>query len=94
MLYLLESDNLAPYVRDIQLALWAKGLARAAGAEDCLIAAYAIAHRQTVVTCDADFVHIARALVTEGTALPLSAIHIAQDGSVLTSPPHPDGLPG
>lgn len=46
-------------VLDIQGALWAAGLVRAAGAIDILIAGYAIANDATVLTADHDFDHIA-----------------------------------
>lgn len=62
LLYLLESDNLTPRLGNIQTALWSTGLTRAAGASDTLIAAYALEHNQTIVTCDVDFVHISQAL--------------------------------
>ena len=43
---------------DIQQALWEKGLLRAAGAFDCLIAAYAVANDAVVLNCDHDFGYI------------------------------------
>lgn len=46
-------------VLDIQGALWASGLVRAAGAFDILIAAYAIVNDATVLAADRDFDHIA-----------------------------------
>ncbi|MDH6238183.1 PIN domain-containing protein [Cryobacterium sp. CG_9.6] len=40
---------------DIQQALWEKGLLRAAGAFDCLIAAYAVANDAVVLNSDQHF---------------------------------------
>lgn len=40
---------------DIQQALWEKGLLRAAGPFDCLIAAYAVANDAVVLNSDHDF---------------------------------------
>lgn len=52
-----ESDAL-----DVQQALWASGRMRAAGAFDCLIAAYALRNDAIVLHSDLDFGHIADAL--------------------------------
>lgn len=46
-------------VLDLQEALWANGLIRAAAPMDLLIAGYAIVNDATVLTCDRDFLHIA-----------------------------------
>lgn len=46
---------------DVQQALWRAGLVRAAGALDCLIAAYAIANDAVLLNSDRDFSHIATA---------------------------------
>lgn len=46
-------------VLDVQRALWAGGLVRAAGAMDVLIAAYAILNDAVVLSCHRDFNHIA-----------------------------------
>lgn len=43
---------------DIQQALWERGLLRAAGAFDCLIAAYAVANDAVVLNSDPDFGYI------------------------------------
>lgn len=43
---------------DIQQALWASGMMRAAGAFDCLIAAYAVANDAVVLNSDRDFGYI------------------------------------
>ncbi|MEJ3403605.1 PIN domain-containing protein [Rathayibacter sp. YIM 133350] len=51
---------------DIQQALWDQGTPRAAGAFDCLIAAYALANDAVVLNSDHDFGHIEMA--TKGTA--------------------------
>ncbi|CAN5406011.1 hypothetical protein BH09ACT1_BH09ACT1_21420 [soil metagenome] len=46
---------------DLQQALWASGLVRAATAFDCLIAAYAVANDALVLNSDHDFGYIERA---------------------------------
>lgn len=43
---------------DIQQALWDSGMMRAAGAFDCLIAAYAVANDAIVLNSDRDFGYI------------------------------------
>jgi predicted nucleic acid-binding protein len=86
MLYLLESDELTPFVRDIQSALWSTGRARAAGSADSLVAAYAIHHNQTVVTLDEDFLYIARALHSVNADKQLRVIRIQHDGQVASIP--------
>jgi predicted nucleic acid-binding protein len=48
----------------IQNALWERGMVRAAGAFDCLIAAYAVANDAVILNSDRDFGHIEAA--TEG----------------------------
>jgi predicted nucleic acid-binding protein len=78
LLYPLETSNLTPSVRRIQSALWSIGLARAAGASDTLIAAYALEHNQTIVTCDVDFVHIGKALEETGIEPALRVIHVSE----------------
>ena len=78
LLYLLESSDLTARVQQIQSALWSTGRVRAAGAADTLIAAYALHHRQTIVTCDRDYVHIARALDTSQATESLRVIHVAE----------------
>lgn len=50
---------------DVQQALWNRGLIRAAGAFDCLIAAYAVVNDAVILNSDRDFGYIADA--TEGT---------------------------
>ncbi len=50
---------------DIQQALWNRGLIRAAGAFDCLIAAYAVVNDAIILNSDRDFGYIADA--TSGT---------------------------
>lgn len=50
---------------DIQQALWDQGMPRAAGAFDCLIAAYALANDAVVLHSDHDFRYIEMA--TKGT---------------------------
>lgn len=78
LMFRLESDDLTPRVTLVQSALWSNGRARAAGSADTLIAAYALEHNQTVVTCDIDFVHIAQALEEAGTHPPLRVIHLME----------------
>lgn len=48
-----ESDAL-----DIQQMLWGAGMMRAAGAFDCLIAAYAVANDAIILNSDNDFGYI------------------------------------
>ncbi|HEY0247842.1 MAG TPA: PIN domain-containing protein [Gryllotalpicola sp.] len=50
---------------DIQQALWDTGLPRAAGAFDCLIAAYAVVNDAVILHSDHDLTYIGRA--TGGT---------------------------
>ena len=45
----------------IQQTLWDQGMVRAAGALDCLIAAYALVNDAVVLNCDADFSYIEKA---------------------------------
>ena len=78
LLYLLESDNITPHVTRIQSALWSTGHTRAAGSSDTLTAAYALEHNQTVVTCDIDFVHIAKALENAERTPPLRVLHVTE----------------
>jgi len=54
------SENTEKISREIQEALWAAGMGRAAGAMDILISATAIEHDATVVHYDGDFEYIAR----------------------------------
>lgn len=92
LLYLLESDNLTPRVKGIQSALWSMGLARAAGSSDTLTAAYGLEYNQTIVTCDVDFVHIAKALEETGTQPPLRVLHLMDSEQSPATPEanHPD----
>ncbi|MNY80172.1 hypothetical protein D3C86_2211050 [compost metagenome] len=46
---------------NIQQALWKKGMPRAAGALDCLIAAYAVANDAVILCSDRDFGYLAAA---------------------------------
>ncbi len=46
-------------VLDIQQALWDRGLVRAVGAIDTMIAAYAVLNNAVVVHYDSDFEHVA-----------------------------------
>lgn len=79
--YRLEAPP-AGLVELIQTSLWGAGRARAAGAIDTLIAAYAIAANEPLVTCDSDFLHIALALRATQSSQRLRVIHIAEDGSI------------
>ena len=81
-LYQLDRSQLEPRVQIIQRSLWRHGLARAAGAADTLIAAYALAHEQTLVTCDSGFLHISAALKRSRGASRLHVIHLAETGTV------------
>lgn len=47
---------------DVQQALWNRGLIRAAGAFDCLIAAYAVVNDAVILNSDRDFGYIADAI--------------------------------
>lgn len=82
LLRTIESANLAHAVRTIQMALWSQGLVRAAGAIDTLTAAYALESDQTLVTCDADHLHISRALGRFATRERLRVLYIAENGEV------------
>jgi predicted nucleic acid-binding protein len=55
---------------------------RAAGAADTLIAAYAVAHKQTIVTCDKGFLHISTALKRGRKADRLHVLHLAETGTI------------
>ena len=46
---------------DVQQQLWTRGYVRAAGAFDCLIAAYAVVNDATLLHSDRDFEYIAAA---------------------------------
>lgn len=81
-LLLVESDALAPLVELTQKALWAQGHVRAAGAIDTITAAYAMHARHTLVTCDTDHVHIARALQKFATRKKLRVVYVAEDGEL------------
>lgn len=64
-----DMDNLLPALAhpttsqalDLQQALWSQGLVRAAGAFDCLIAAYAVANDAIILNNDRDFGFLANA---------------------------------
>lgn len=81
-LYQLDGTKLADRVHIIQRSLWRHGLARAAGAADTLIAAYALAHEQTLVTCDDGFLHISAALNRSRSSERLHVLHCAESGVV------------
>lgn len=85
LLYMLESHALTAQVHTIQSALWSSALARGAGASHTLIAAYALEHHQTVVTCDRDFVHISRAIKKAQTNQRLYVLAITGDMAPITS---------
>ncbi|MFT4234147.1 MAG: hypothetical protein QM607_03990 [Microbacterium sp.] len=50
-----EAHPSAQQTLDLQQSLWKVGLARAAPAIDCLIAAYAVVNDAVVLNCDHDF---------------------------------------
>lgn len=79
-LLLLESNAIAPLVELTQKALWAQGLVRGAGAIDTITAAYAMHARHTLVTCDKDHVHIARALQKFATRTKLKVVYLSESG--------------
>lgn len=81
-LYQLESDHLMSHVTEIQHALWRQGLVRAASAADVLISAYALDRRQILVSCDTDFLHIARALKRSKSASKLNVMHVRENGDL------------
>lgn len=62
----------------IQVALWSTGRARAAGAIDTIIAAYAISARQVIVSADKDFGHISAALDDFGSKSRLRSIYLPE----------------
>jgi predicted nucleic acid-binding protein len=76
LLYCLESESLGKGIRAIQTSLWATGLVRAAGVADTVIAAYALEHDQTVVTCDTDFLHIRKALASNKHGEALRVLYV------------------
>lgn len=80
--YQLDTVPLTGPVHRIQLALTKNGLHRAVGAADTVIAAYAIATEQVLVTCDSDFLHIAHALKKSRSFGRLHVVHIAETGHV------------
>lgn len=81
-LYQLDGTKLADRVQIIQRSLSRQSLARAAGAADTLIAAHALAHEQTLVTCDSGFLHISAALKRSRGSSRLHVIHLAESGAV------------
>lgn len=80
--YQLDEKPLTSAITDIQKALWKYGLARAAGAIDTEIAAYALEADHEIVTCDLDFVHIARALRLSRSRQTLRVTWIAENGEM------------
>lgn len=80
--YQLDGLSLTQSVHHIQRALTKQGLHRAVGAADAIIAAYAIAAEQVLVTCDSDYLHIARALKKGRSQAQLSVLHISEAGPV------------
>ena len=61
----LKQPEVHPNVSDVlgvQSALWGRGLVRAAGSMDTLIASYALLHNATVISCDRDYGYISTAL--------------------------------
>ena len=80
--YQLDGLPLTSAIQRIQNALTKRGLHRAAGASDTVVAAYAIAAEQVLVTCDSDFLHIASALKKSRNLGRLPVIHISEEGAV------------
>ena len=80
--YLLDKSEMGDRVRTIQRSLWRHGRARAAGAVDTLIAAYALAHKQTIVTCDKGFLHISTALKRGRKTDRLHVLLLAETGTI------------
>lgn len=81
--YQVDSIALTDAVERIQRSLWGQGLKRAAGANDTLIAAYAVAADQVLVTCDTDFVHISRALQHSRSPMRLHVVCIDEAGLLI-----------
>lgn len=82
--YQLDEKPLTHAVAQIQKSLWKHGLARAAGAIDTEIAAYALDADHEVVTCDLDYVHISRALKLSRSRLKLRVSYISETGEITT----------
>lgn len=82
--YQLDQAPLTSAVQVIQRALVSCGLPRAAGALDVVIAAHAVFAEQVLVTCDQDFLHIAKALAASSPREVLSVIYISDTGEVTT----------
>lgn len=80
--YQLDEQPLTAAITDIQKALWTHGLARAAGAIDTEIAAYALEADHEIVTCDLDFVHISRALKLGPSRDQLRVTLISENGEI------------
>lgn len=80
--YQLDGISLTEPVHRIQQALTKQGLHRAVGASDTVIAAYAIAAEQVLVTSDSDFLHIAQALRKSRSLGQLHVVHIAESGEL------------
>lgn len=80
--YQLDGMSLTGPVHHIQQALTKQGLHRAVGATDTVIAAYAIAAEQVLVTSDSDFLHIAQALRKSRALGQLHVVHIAESGEL------------
>lgn len=80
--YQLDGMSLTGPVHHIQQALTKQDLHRAVGATDTVIAAYAIAAEQVLVTSDSDFLHIAQALKKSRALGQLHVVHIAESGEL------------
>ena len=83
--YQLDGITLTEPVHHIQQALTKQGLHRAVGASDTVIAAFAIAAEQILVTCDTDYLHIASALKKSRGLGKLHVTHISGAGLLTQS---------
>lgn len=81
----LDGVPLTGPIHRIQNDLTKRGLLRAVGASDVVIAAHAMAAEQVLVTCDSDYLHIASALKQSQELGRLSVIHIAENGQTTLS---------
>lgn len=80
--YQLDGQQLMSSIHTIQKALTQRGLHRAVGATDTVIAAYALATEQILVTCDKDFLHIAIAMEGARNRGRLLVTHITETGEI------------
>jgi predicted nucleic acid-binding protein len=81
--YQLDARELTQTIHRIQMALVRRNLHRAVGASDVVIAAYAVSAEQVLVTCDRDFLHIAKAFRHTRNFGRLHVTHIDEAGHVI-----------